>query len=390
MTNSFALCLLAGCTGGTDQLGRVSDGGGGQQALDAAVDWPSAPGGTTGSGGSTVIGGSTGAGGTTQIGGATGAGGSTATGGATRTGGSTLSGGSTGTGGRTGTGGTTGTGGHTGAGGTPATGGVGGGGGYDGGVFPACTYADTTGTVTIRTIQTPPSSEYNCPNNAKKVIFDFVPDDPNAVSAQDQNDQITIGAGMNPPESCLQPNGISVGAQLPAIRENELTGSCSPLVWKITLPNLQLCTDECWRSVDAGQDVGPSADAQSPAGHDVGSSGDTSPLAELCTTTGGLVSSGSRCLSVGDFPNDCLVGACAPSSSHTVSVCTCSTTACFLPAYGCAGPTGTCTVGSDQTCNDNLSASSLYGRCVDNGRCVCNRGFSLLTSGKCQPIIGTM
>jgi hypothetical protein len=41
-------------------------------------------------------------------------------------------------------------------------------------------------------------------------------------------------------------------------------------------------------------------------------------------------------------------------------------------------------MGADQTCNDNLSVSSLHGRCVDNGRCVCNSGFSLLASGKCQ------
>jgi hypothetical protein len=54
-----------------------------------------------------------------------------------------------------------------------------------------------------------------------------------------------------------------------------------------------------------------------------------------------------------------------------------------MPAYGCVGPAGTCTVGADQTCNDNPAISSLHGRCVDDGRCVCGPG-ALLASGKCQ------
>ena len=51
---------------------------------------------------------------------------------------------------------------------------------------------------------------------------------------------------MNPPESCLQPNGIVVGAELPAVRRDIIAGSCSPLVWQVTLPNYQLCYDKCY------------------------------------------------------------------------------------------------------------------------------------------------
>jgi hypothetical protein len=87
---------------------------------------------------------------------------------------------------------------------------------------------------------------------------------------------------------------------------------------------------------------------------------------------------------VSDFPNSCLSGACgcATSSSHNVSTCSC-TVGCFLPGYGCVGPAGTCTVGADQTCNENLS-NSFAGHCVDDGRCVCRSDSSLAASGKCQ------
>jgi hypothetical protein len=108
------------------------------------------------------------------------------------------------------------------------------------------------------------------------------------------------------------------------------------------------------------------------------------PAAANCTATGGQVSSALCCNSATDFPNSCLTGACgcAPASSHTVSTCNCAV-GCFMPAYGCVGPAGTCTVGADQTCNDNPSISSLHGHCVDDGRCLCGSGL-LLASGKCQ------
>jgi hypothetical protein len=50
-----------------------------------------------------------------------------------------------------------------------------------------------------------------------------------------------------------------------------------------------------------------------------------------------------------------------------------------VPGTGCVA----CTVGADQTCNDNPAISSLHGHCVA-GRCSCNVGSALLASGKCQ------
>jgi hypothetical protein len=136
-----------------------------------------------------------------------------------------------------------------------------------------------------------------------------------------------------------------------------------------------VCYEGCVRQsecagVDGGQDAAPSGDASSPAA--------------TCTATGGVVSSSLCCSATSDFPNSCSVGACgcAPANSHTVSTCSCGA-GCFLPGYGCVGPASTCTVGADQTCNDNLAISSIHGRCVADGRCVCAPG-ALLASGKCQ------
>ncbi len=76
--------------------------------------------------------------------------------------------------------------------------------------------------------------------------------------------------------------------------------------------SLGLCTGLC--SVDAGTDS-----------------------AALCTDTGGTVAPQLCCLSVSDFPNLCLVGACgcSPSGSHNVKVCTCPAGTCFDPTRGC-------------------------------------------------------
>ena len=140
------------------------------------------------------------------------------------------------------------------------------------------------------------------------------------------------------------------------------------------------CTGGC-PSPDAGTDLGTSADA----GPDLGTSTDGAAPADLCTASGGQISSGLCCTSATDFPNSCLDGACSCSStnSHTVSICTCGA-GCYLPGYGCVGATGVCTVGADQSCNNDLTVSMFHGRCLADGRCLCNSGFALLANGKCQ------
>ena len=60
-------------------------------------------------------------------------------------------------------------------------------------------------------------------------------------------------------------------------------------------------------------------------------------LAELCSATGGTISTQSCCSSASDFSDSCSVGACgcSPASSKTISVCACKTGSCFDRTVGC-------------------------------------------------------
>ena len=52
---------------------------------------------------------------------------------------------------------------------------------------------------------------------------------------------------------------------------------------------------------------------------------------QFCTESGGTIETQLCCLSSGDFPNTCLIGACgcSPENSHNVSVCSCGDGKCF-------------------------------------------------------------
>ena len=105
-------------------------------------------------------------------------------------------------------------------------------------------------------------------------------------------------------------------------------------------------------NTDAGHDAGAADSGPGGAGPldagtaDAGSTDagaldagttDAGGLADVCTSTGGTVSSSSCCLSAGDFPSSCAIGACgcAPDYSHTVQTCSCTSGHCFDPTMGC-------------------------------------------------------
>lgn len=110
-------------------------------------------------------------------------------------------------------------------------------------------------------------------------------------------------------------------------------------------------------------------------------------LSYYCTSTGGTVATRQCCSGTSDFLDTCTtaVGACgcSPANSVTIQMCSCPLPRCFLPGYGCVGPGSTCTVGMDQTCNDNPVFSSIHGHCVAGGGCVCGTTGMSPTSGKC-------
>jgi hypothetical protein len=52
---------------------------------------------------------------------------------------------------------------------------------------------------------------------------------------------------------------------------------------------------------------------------------------QTCLDSGGAVASATCCLSTGDFPDTCAIGACGspPDASHEVAVCNCAAGSCF-------------------------------------------------------------
>jgi len=109
--------------------------------------------------------------------------------------------------------------------------------------------------------------------------------------------------------------------------------------------------------------------------------------AQACNATGGTVSNSLCCSGSGNFPNTCAVGACsgAPPAVHVIDTCLCPAGGCFQPSVGCVGPANVCTVGDDQTCNDNPALDAFHGHCVTGGSCSCITGSTLVAaSGKCS------
>lgn len=87
-----------------------------------------------------------------------------------------------------------------------------------------------------------------------------------------------------------------------------------------------------------------------------------------------------------------LCGACVGTSAGYV--CACKPGHVRTPSGRCApAPTGSCTVGMDQTCNADPLISSVAGTCVwrayDAGtgtECICGPGFELDPSGRCRAV----
>jgi hypothetical protein len=86
----------------------------------------------------------------------------------------------------------------------------------------------------------------------------------------------------------------------------------------------------------AGQDADAARDADTG---DRPPEAATSTAEELCTTSGGTVTTSSYCMSiVAPFPDTCSVGSCSPENSHTIGTCNCPAGECFSPGVGCLKP----------------------------------------------------
>jgi hypothetical protein len=119
---------------------------------------------------------------------------------------------------------------------------------------------------------------------------------------------------------------------------------------------------------------------------EVGYSPDVANLAASCSQTGGHVAM-VYCWVPGvtEFFDTCAtpLSACwtCKYTCQDLAYCVCPSNGCFKLSYGCV-TRATCTVGEDQTCNDNPALSAIHGHCIEGGYCQCNGGANPLT-GKC-------
>jgi len=98
-----------------------------------------------------------------------------------------------------------------------------------------CSYTSTTGTATIVSLNSASTNSNNCNNNPVEVIFDFTPSKPSDVNtATDTNRVLTVGDGKNPSLNYVLSKGLAVGSTHPCMRQIEVSGVCTPVVFTFT------------------------------------------------------------------------------------------------------------------------------------------------------------
>lgn len=99
-----------------------------------------------------------------------------------------------------------------------------------------CEYLEIPGTAKIVSVKEAPSTESNCAN-AVQVSFDFVPNDPAAVSSyrfpnwKDTGQHFIVGGGMNPPKVWVQERGLVEGSEHACVRSEITKGTCTPVIF---------------------------------------------------------------------------------------------------------------------------------------------------------------
>jgi len=115
----------------------------------------------------------------------------------------------------------------------------------------SCQYMDIPGIATIVSVETAPTTDYNC-GNAVRVIFDFVPNDPAAInnyrflSWLDTGNYFTVGAGMNPPQTWVLQQGLTAGSQHACVRSEITSGACTPVIFSFPDINETGWEQECF------------------------------------------------------------------------------------------------------------------------------------------------
>jgi len=116
-----------------------------------------------------------------------------------------------------------------------------------------CQYQDVSGTALITFVGPAPAGEYNCPNQAQKVLFSFYPADADAAESYlfpgwaDEGNSLSVGGGANPPASWVLSQGLEIGVHIPAIRREIVSGTCTPVLFFFPGLDMESALEKCWQ-----------------------------------------------------------------------------------------------------------------------------------------------
>jgi hypothetical protein len=98
----------------------------------------------------------------------------------------------------------------------------------------SCSYVKYEGYAVIKSIIPAPASEYNCPDNPRKIIFEFTPANLSDrqkyrfANFSDTAAAMRINDGANPSLAWIKSNKIEVGKKYKCFRTEIIEGTCTP------------------------------------------------------------------------------------------------------------------------------------------------------------------
>ena len=115
-----------------------------------------------------------------------------------------------------------------------------------------CTYREWPGEAVITQAAAADPEALNCDNQPVSVLFDFTPDAPSTPadylfpSVEDQGRALTLGEGLNPPRAWVEREGLAPGSSHAAVRMEITSGTCTPVLFRVSGADTTGWEDLCW------------------------------------------------------------------------------------------------------------------------------------------------
>jgi len=104
----------------------------------------------------------------------------------------------------------------------------------------SCSYVKFEGHAVIKSITPAPASDYNCPEEPQKIIFEFIPSNVSDrqkykfTNFSDSAVSMKINDGANPSMTWVKNNKIEKGKKFRCFRTELVKGTCTPVIFTFT------------------------------------------------------------------------------------------------------------------------------------------------------------